>query len=69
MKQSSESQIDEFSYHSERARTEAVAALAAEDPRIAAIHVQLATEHVRSCQRAGAQPTAPAEPVVPPSRG
>ena len=69
MKQSSETQIDEFNYHSERARTETMAALAAEDPRIAAIHVQLATAHVRSCRQGGAQPTAPAQPVGPPSRG
>ena len=41
---------DEFTYHSERARGEALAAIAAENPKVAAIHVQLATQHVRRLQ-------------------
>ena len=41
---------DEFTYHSERARGETLAAIAAEDPKVAAIHVELATQHVRRLQ-------------------
>ena len=41
---------DEFTYHSERARGEALAAIAAENPKVAAIHVELATRHVRRLQ-------------------
>lgn len=41
---------NEFAYHSERARSETLAALAAENPKVAAIHVELATRHVRACR-------------------
>ena len=62
---------DEFTYHSARARGEALAALAAEDPKVAAIHVQLATQHVRrlQSQREGQAGTegAPAATLPPPA--
>ena len=41
---------DMFAYHSDRARCEILAALAAKCPGVAAVHVELASQHVRLCR-------------------